>query len=150
VFADRLHALMPRLCRAMMRYERNYLTSGVLTLPQLWALEIIREVGAATMHDLAAALQFKSSSATMLVDRLEHLGLIRRQREARDRRVVRVALSARGRRALEQIADQKKLGIRHAFKPLSARERGLYLQLIEKMAGALSPVEAAPGRGGRS
>ena len=32
-FVDRLSALMPQLCQAMIRHEENYLASGRLNLP---------------------------------------------------------------------------------------------------------------------
>lgn len=125
----------------MVRHESNYLTSGVLTLPQLWVLEEVKERRVVSMHELARAVRLKSSSATVLVDRLERLGLIRRQRGSEDRRVVRVGLTPRGKRVLQQIDAHRKEGTRRLFRPLTARERGHYLQLIEKMANALSESE---------
>ena len=141
-FAERLSHLLPKLCQSMVRHERNYLTDGTLTLPHLWALELLQENKECTMHDLAEELQLKSSSATVLVDRLEKLGLIRRQRNAQDRRVVHVALAPKGRKVLQQIATQKKKGIIETFKPLSAQERRDYLNLLEKLAGKLSLTRA--------
>jgi DNA-binding MarR family transcriptional regulator len=137
-FAEHVSALFPRLCRAMVRHESNHLTSGTITLPQLWALELIRETKSVAMHDLAETLHLKSPSATMLVDHLDELGLVRRTRGARDRRVVQVALSAKGRKVLDDILRQKKKGVMEIFKPLSAAERRSYLAILNKLASALS------------
>jgi len=137
-FADHVSALFPRLCRAMVRHESNHLTNGTITLPQLWALELIRERKSMAMHDLASALQLKSPSATMLVDHLDDLGLVRRTRGAKDRRVVQVALTAKGRKVLSDILRQKKEGVMATFKPLSEAERRSYLAILNKLANALS------------
>ena len=137
-FADHVSALFPRLCRAMVRHESNHLTNGTITLPQLWALELIRDQKSMAMHDLASALELKSPSATMLVDQLDELGLVRRTRGAEDRRVVQVALTAKGRKVLDDILRQKKKGIMEIFKPLSVSERRSYLAILNKLANALS------------
>jgi DNA-binding MarR family transcriptional regulator len=137
-FAKRLADLMPHLCRAMIRYESNLLTTGQITLPQFWALEWLRERGQSSMHDLAQALSMKSPAASMMADRLEELKLIRRARTPHDRRVVLVELTPRGLRMVTQVHEQKQIGIAQLFKALSARERGQYLNLVEKMARTLS------------
>lgn len=137
-FADRVSHLFSKLCRSMVRHERNYLTDGTLTLPQLWTLELLKEENTCSMHDIAETLQLKSPSATALADRLEKLGFIRRDRDTKDRRVVHVSLAPKGRKALDQIATQKKIGIMETFKPLSSRERKDYLALIEKLTNELS------------
>ena len=137
-FARRVDGLMSRLCQARVRHEQNYLTRGELTLPQFWALEWLHREGGGRMHDLAAALHLKSSTGTMLVDRLVALGLVRRERSAVDRRSVRLGLTARGTRAVEELHRQRQSGIRVMFAPLTARERGAYLALLEKLAGEFS------------
>ena len=137
-FAEHVSALFPRLCRAMVRHESNHLTTGTITLPQLWALELVREKKSVAMHDLASALHLKSPSATMLVDHLDGLGLVRRSRGAQDRRVVQVALTAKGRKILDEILRQKKKGVMEIFKPLSVAERRSYLAILNKLASTLS------------
>ena len=52
----------------------------------------------ATMTDLARDLQLDPAAVSRAVDRLEAKGLVRRQRSGTDRRVVRLALTAGGRR----------------------------------------------------
>lgn len=61
----------------------------------------------ATIRMLAERLALKHHSAVELVDRLERHGLVRRIRNAQDRREVRVSLSPRGAKLLEQVARQR-------------------------------------------
>lgn len=128
---------MSRLCRGMVRHEQNYLTRGALTVPQFWALELLLGRGSCRMAELAAALHLKSSTGTMLVDRLAALGMVRRTRGARDRRAVELALTPRGRRVVEEIHRQRRRGLRRMFAPLTAKERQAYLGLLEKLAREL-------------
>ena len=129
---------MPQLCRAMIRYESNLLTTGQITLPQFWALEWLRERGSSSMHDLADALSMKSPAASMMADRLVELKLIRRTRAPKDRRVVLLELSAKGRRMVNEVHVQKRRGIAELFKALTPSERAQYLNLVGKLANALS------------
>lgn len=141
-FVNRLMFLMPQLCRGMIRHERNYLTQGDLTLPQLWALEIMREHRPCAMHQLESALALKPSTATMFVDRLVETGLARRVRDAGDRRAVMLSLSAKGLRVLNQIEKDKRKGMVALFKPFTAGERGAYLILLEKLVREFSNPSA--------
>lgn len=72
--------------------------------------------GRATISDLAEFLQEKHNSVVGLVDRAELGGLVRRESHPSDRRVVRVALTPRGRAVLAGFA----LHHREQVKELSA------------------------------
>lgn len=130
---ERLSDLFPRLCRALVQRESNDVTTGRVTLPQFWALEILSAGGPRQMHELVDALRLKPSTGTVFVDRLVALGLVRRTRAAGDRRVVQVALAAKGKRLVEQIHQQRKDGLHDLYKPLTASERVDYLHLVEKL-----------------
>jgi len=133
-FAERLSAVMPVMCKSMMKYEENALTTGTLSLPQFWALAWLADHPSATMHDLAGAMNLKAPTATMLVDRLVKLKLLDRKRDGKDRRKVLVGISAKGRRTIDVVFSQKKKALQETFRHLSAVERQQYLDLIEKLA----------------
>ena len=137
VFAERLSAVMPVMCKSMVRYEQNALTKGEVSLPQFWAMSWLSDHTGATMHDLAKAMNLKPSTATMLVDRLVELKMMDRDRDGVDRRRVLVRLSARGRKILDEVYSQKQKALQETFRHLSPAERLQYLELIEKLADRL-------------
>lgn len=137
-FVDHVAGLVPQLCRAMVRQESNYVTRGELTLPQLWALELLRRRGPCQMHEVLSALQLKSSTGTVFVDRLCKLGLVKRGRGAEDRRAVHVSLTAKGNRALDEIDQHRREGMLEVFRPFTAAERAAYLDLLEKLVREMS------------
>lgn len=132
-FVDHVAGLMPRLSRAMVRQESNYVTRGELTLPQLWALELLRRRGACRMSEVLEALQLKSSTGTVFVDRLCRMRLVRRMRGEKDRRSVKVELTLKGKRALDEIDAHRRAGMADLFRPFTARERAAYLDLLSKL-----------------
>lgn len=105
----------------------------MITCPQVWALDCLRQAGEMPMKDLAVAMGLKVSSATGLVDRMIRHSLVKRTRSEEDRRVVRVSITPKGRRILSEIVEKKKEGLVKMFSPLSSAERAQYLSLIEKL-----------------
>lgn len=147
-FADRLLQLMPRMMQNQVKQERNYLARGIITLPQLWALRQVSVLGTCSMHTLAQAQGLKASTVTGLVDRLVKLGLLKRFTNETDRRAVLTTITPKGRKIMDALHIERRQGIIQLFHHVSAEERAMYLEIIEKIGRALSnlpePGIAAP------
>lgn len=63
---------------------------------QLWAMAKIGQAPGLRVSELAQALSIHLSTASNLLDRLEKLGLVRRERLASDQRIVALHLTAAG------------------------------------------------------
>jgi DNA-binding MarR family transcriptional regulator len=118
-----------------MQHEQSDLMHGVLTEPQFWGLEYLRENSPCPVNELGDALHLQPSSTTGLVDRLVGMGMVDRVRSEEDRRVVLLSLSAKGKKTVREVLEQKKEGYRGLCKPLSATERHDLIAIIEKMVG---------------
>lgn len=116
-----------------MREERNILSRGEVSLPQFWALQIIAERGSCLMSDLCSELGMSPSSLTACVDCLCEMKLVRRAADAEDRRAIRVALTARGRRMLLEVIGQKRDMIRRLFSDVPAADRAVYLRVLDQV-----------------
>ncbi len=142
VFSGRMVELIPRMMREITRRESNYLSRGKISLPQLSVLGHLARKEDCPMHELAQVLGVTRPAATGLVDRLIHQGLASRRGDSKDRRVVRVNLTAKGRKVLSTIWEQKRRVIAQVFGRLSAADRAHYLSTIEKVVKILA--EEAP------
>jgi len=69
---------------------------------------------------------------TRLLDRLERAGLVARHRDARDRRVVRAALTAEGRALVDQIQGPLEEAVRALFAHLDEGELDQLTSLLKK------------------
>ena len=67
-----------------------------LTSSQIKVLSTFSDQGVFTMTELSRANGVSVSTMTSMVDRLIQGGLLERQRDGADRRIVRVGLSSRG------------------------------------------------------
>src|ERR1700758_4144484 len=74
-----------------------------VTLPQYRALVVLAANGPQGTAELAAALAVTPSTATRMCDRLVRKGLVRRHRQAGDRRSVRITLTAAGRGLVAEV-----------------------------------------------
>ncbi len=140
-FSDRLLELFPKLARDITGYENNYLTRGMITVPQLWVMDYLSRRKYAHMGEVARFMKMSCPSATGLADRLVKQGLVARKRCSTDRRAIYVSISAKGIKILKEIYRHKRKGIMKVFRPLNARERAVYLKIIDKIILALSVVD---------
>ena len=67
-----------RIVRAIELYSQEVYKGFGLTGPQLWALKTLSRRGTLATTDLATALAVQPSTLSVLVDRLEKRGLVRR------------------------------------------------------------------------
>jgi DNA-binding MarR family transcriptional regulator len=89
--------------------------------------------GSAIMSDLAGMLNVPLSTATHTVDKLVAKGLVERGRGDRDRRIVLVDLSEKGRRLHQSCLECQLAMGRTMLEALSPGEREIFLELMAKM-----------------
>lgn len=81
---------------------------GRMSLVHLNVLFALSSEGPQPMSGLAEMLDVSQASATGIVDRMEQRGLVTRERDADDRRVVRVVLTREGEGLIEQLAANRR------------------------------------------
>ncbi len=77
-------------------------SDGGLAFAQWLSLFLLSKGMIAHISDLSRALRMSSGGVTRLVDQLERRGLVERQRSSRDRRTIKLALTAVGKEAAQQ------------------------------------------------
>ena len=81
---------------------------GTLSLIHLNVLMVLRFRGPQTMSHLAETLDVSVASATGIIDRMEHKGVIERRRNDDDRRVVEVHVTDQGLAVFSQIQAERQ------------------------------------------
>ncbi len=132
-FSRELSEIMPLMVREFARREDNDLMRGKISCPQMVTLEYVCRRPCATMTEVANLLGTKTSSASVLVDRLIRQRMLSKSRDKADRRVVWVSVTPKGRKVVGQIMDQKRRSIREIFAPLTDGERQQYLSVLKKL-----------------
>jgi DNA-binding MarR family transcriptional regulator len=133
--ADRLHSAAIHLLRRLRREDD---ASG-LPAPQLSAMSVIVFGGAITLGALANAEQVRPPTITKLVAALEEQGLVEREPEPQDRRVMRVKATARGTRLLHDGRRRRVASLATSLGELATADRAALaraIPILEKVARA--------------
>jgi DNA-binding MarR family transcriptional regulator len=133
--ANRFNTIAIHLVRRLRRADE---TLGVPPA-RLSALSVLVFGGPHTLGALAAREQVAPPTMTHIVTGLEALGLARRVRDANDRRVVRVAATAKGRRVMERGRDQRVERLAGELRALGPDD----LAALERAADILAGLEHA-------
>ncbi|HLQ29091.1 MAG TPA: MarR family transcriptional regulator [Ktedonobacteraceae bacterium] len=102
-----------------------------MTQEQYWLLLLLRRRGALTIGELAEVLGVTGSSVTTACKRLEKAGLVTRERQSDDERMVRVVLTEQGSTRVESWQQQRRALLAHLLAPLNQREQETLQRLLE-------------------
>jgi len=107
-----------------------------VTLPQYRALVVLAARGPQGTADLAAALAVNPSTATRMCDRLIRKGLVRRHRQAGDRRTVRITLTAEGRDLVTEVSRLRRAELARLLAALPSDQHQPVIAAFEAFAAA--------------
>ncbi|MBY8976168.1 MarR family transcriptional regulator [Rhodobacteraceae bacterium NNCM2] len=91
------------VAQAFNRLYRPLLEKLGLTYPQYLVMQLLWAEDGQAVKDIGGVLSLESNTLTPLLKRLQSNGLVERERDAEDERVVRIRLTSKG-RALEREA----------------------------------------------
>jgi DNA-binding MarR family transcriptional regulator len=132
--ANRLHSAAIHLLRRARRVDAE----SHLPAPQLSALSVIVYAGPITLGALASAEQVRPPTMTRLIASMEDGGLIERETDTQDRRVVRIRATTKGKRILEEGRDRRIAVIGEALATLPEAD-------VKAIAAALDAIEKVAG-----
>ena len=119
-----------------------------VTLTQYRSLVVLASRGPQTVAALADALGVTPPTASRLCERLVRKGLVRRRTDRHDRRQVRVALTAAGRRLVDVVTARRRQEISdllQAVPPDARRSVVAGLQLLADAAGEVPEQDWSTG-----
>ncbi|HMJ81215.1 MAG TPA: MarR family transcriptional regulator [Candidatus Dormibacteraeota bacterium] len=114
-----------------------------ISMSHLHVMWMLQRHGDLSMGRLAEMLDVSLSNATGLIDRMEERGLIERVRVPDDRRVVLVALSARGRQMLELTDVMRSDLLEAVLRRLDGRQLACVAQALRDVTEALRAAREA-------
>lgn len=111
---------------------------------QLRVLAIVAAGGSINMNRLAETLQVVPSSASRLCDRLEATGLLRRAPDPRDRREVRLVLTAAAHQVLDELHLRRRKALAEVLERMTPAHRQDLLRSLSAFGAAAGkpPAEA--------
>ncbi len=117
-----------------------------LNMQELRVVEFIGENGPKIMRELAEELGVAVNTVTGIVDELEEMNLVSRQKSPKDRRIIRVELTESGRSTFQEATDLTRRFMGNMLESLTEEEQEIFMVLFRKIArGAGSGAKALMG-----
>src|SRR6185295_14715665 len=104
-----------------------------LPLSHMETLRFIAEKKTPTMRDVAAYLRITAPSATAIIEELSRASLILREEDARDRRLVRLSISRKGKKILLSTMKSRSNALRAILAGLSSSDRQELIRIFSKL-----------------
>jgi DNA-binding MarR family transcriptional regulator len=130
---------------AVTRFDPGRLEAWVelgLTMTQLRVLFLLRAEGGASAGAMAEGLKVAPSTLTRIVDRLVRQGLVQRETDDGDRRLVRHYLSTSGASTVEELERRGRARMDEVMDRLSAPQLERLVSALEDLTAALDAQEA--------
>ena len=130
-----------RVTQHMSQQFRSHFGRMDLTFPQAMILTVLGEDGPVPISVLAERTGSANSTVSGIVDRLEKLGLAKRQRSETDRRVIYVSATEK----YAELRDRAVTDVHSYFSDLMSsmpeEDRNLVASALQKLDEALNRVE---------
>ena len=111
-----------------------------VTLTQYRSLVVLASRGPQGLGALAELLAVTPPTVSRMCDRLVRKQLILRRADPRDRRQIRVALSARGHRLVEEVTHRRRKEIAQLLVSMSPAEQASVATSLQRLADAAGEV----------
>lgn len=106
-------------------------------------LLLIAENDGVIQRDLAVEMDVRPSSMTEMLTKMEQLGLVRREQDEKDQRVMHIYLTEKGKSVAEESKKTNSRLTEILFEGLSNEEIDEMLRLTEKLAAHLDAMDSS-------
>jgi len=118
----------------------KHLSSVGLTVSQFGVLEAIYHLGPLSQKDLGRKILRSSGNITMVIDNLEKRRLVRRKRDALDRRMFIVHLTEDGQKLIDRIFPPHAALITSELSVLNATDQKMLGDLCKKVGKGVNSI----------
>lgn len=122
-----------RIFKAIQDYSQEISSRFGITGPQLWALKTIFQNGSLSLGDLSKGMYLHRSTISGVIDRLEKKGYVLRDRDEEDRRVVKVRLTAKGKRSVRGAPNPVQGKMIYGLKRLRKERLNLIYDSVQEL-----------------
>jgi len=107
-YAEKLDTFLTNFFHGFRGKEKILATEVGLTMPQFFVMMMTDAKGSCKMSELAELLSLNFGTATGIVDRLVRDSYLKRQRDEKDRRVVRIYLTDKGKSVIAKVQEKRR------------------------------------------
>lgn len=128
-----------QIVRATDMHSRHVTRLSGLTSSQLMLLKVVRDHGASKIGEIAKTISLSQATLTSILDRLETMDYVHRERSTEDRRKVQVQITELGREVLKRAPEPLQVAFTRQFCALKDWERNMIQASLQRVAGMMDP-----------
>lgn len=128
---DEMTSVLVEFCERLYGWEASVAKLGKLTAPQLRTICVIGRNENIRMKDIADRMELTTGTVTVMIDRLQKMGLVERCRNESDRRSYRILLSEKGRDYYDEHRKRQRELVRKLGGKISDSERETCVRVLE-------------------
>jgi DNA-binding MarR family transcriptional regulator len=135
-----------KIVRAIDIYSHRLRVQYDITVPQLISLLTLAEGGPMSGTLLAQRTYLSPATSNGIVNRLEAKHLVKRSRDSKDRRVVRISVTPRGHRLIANAPSPLQDGLAMRIKAMPEREQAMISASLKRIVSLMEAhdIDAAP------
>ena len=122
-----------RIFKALQNFSHEVSTKFGITGPQLWVLKTIFKNGSLPLGELSKKMYMHPSTITGVIDRLEKKGYVSRDRDRKDRRVIKVQLTPKGKRLVKRAPNPVQGKMLHGLRGLKKEKLDLIHESVQTL-----------------
>lgn len=104
-------------------------------------MKLLAEAGKLHVTEIGERLQIARAEMTHLIDKLVNLGIVERQADPSDRRIINVVLTEKGKTIAEKHEGKIRMAVRETLSALSDEELGDLSDSLRKLRNILSKLQ---------
>ena len=120
---DKMTSTLVEFCERFYGWEASVAKLGKLSAPQLRTICVIGRNENIRMKDIADRMELTTGTVTVMIDRLQVMGLVERCRNESDRRSYKILLSEKGRKYYEEHRKRQRELVRKLANKVSDADR---------------------------
>ncbi len=128
---EKIEKLLRRVCFYIKKKGRTILEDYDITPAQFEALQIIVNHKEVTISELSNKLYQAPSTITDLVDRMESKDLVKRVRDSKDRRIVRIEGLEKGHNILEAVIMERCKFLDYSLENVSKEAKDSFTEYLD-------------------
>lgn len=144
--AHGLYGALNDLLRVVQFRDRDMACCYDVSVTQCYALQAVVDGGPLTVNELAARLYLDKSTASRVAGGLEEKGYVARERDAADRRIVRLSATEGGVQVCGRIEHDLAQAYARMLEDFDPEVRGAMIRLVGRLATSFAArVDASGG-----
>jgi DNA-binding MarR family transcriptional regulator len=130
-YIDKIELLLRKACFNIKKKGREILQDFEITPPQFDALQALIFEGEMTISELSTKLYLAPSTITDLIDRMEKSSLVKRARDTKDRRTVKVQAEDKGLKLVDEVIARRCSYVAVLMEEMSEIDRKQFINYLE-------------------